>query len=132
MSQRTMGRSAIVLTLALAIGVLGLYTCWPRPADLHGFDPAAMARLDIGALPVARNDGQLEGMITDRDLALRVVAEGRDPRTTKVGEIGREGTVVTVDGNPVTPLRLAFAAGLAMVSTRVGLWCGNGLARVQR
>ena len=41
-----MGRSAIVLTLALAIGVLGLYTCWPRPADLHGFDPAAMARLE--------------------------------------------------------------------------------------
>ncbi len=34
--------------------------------------------------------------------------------------------------NPVTPLKLAFAAGLAMVSTRVGLWCGNGLARVQR
>src|SRR2546423_2135752 len=57
---------------------------------------AAMARLDIGALPVARNDGQLEGMITDRDLALRVVAEGRDPRTTRVGEIRREGTVVTV------------------------------------
>ena len=37
-----------------------------------------------------------------------------------------------IRGNPVTPLRLAFAAGLAMVSTRVGLWCGNGLARVQR
>ena len=41
-----MGRSAVALTLALAIGVLGLYTCWPRPADLRGFDPAAMARLE--------------------------------------------------------------------------------------
>ena len=57
---------------------------------------AAMARLNVGALPVARNDGQLEGMITDRDLALKVVAEGRDPRTTKVGEISEIAGVVTI------------------------------------
>ena len=54
-----------------------------------------MARLDVGALPVARNDGQLEGMSTDRDVAVKVVAAGRDPRTTRVGEISEAG-VVTV------------------------------------
>jgi CBS domain-containing protein len=57
---------------------------------------AAMARLDIGALPVAANDGRLEGMITDRDVAVKVVAEGRDPRTTLVGEISKKAGVATV------------------------------------
>src|SRR4051812_10084230 len=37
-----------------------------------------MARLDIGALPVADGD-RLVGMITDRDIAVRAVGEGRSP-----------------------------------------------------
>ncbi len=37
-----------------------------------------------------------------------------------------------IRGDPVTPLKLGFAALLAMTSSRVGLWLGNGLARVQR
>jgi CBS domain-containing protein len=40
-----------------------------------------MAREDIGSLPVGEND-RLIGMITDRDIALRAVAEGRGPDTT--------------------------------------------------
>lgn len=40
----------------------------------------AMAELDIGALPVEEND-RLVGMITDRDIAVRAVAEGRSPDT---------------------------------------------------
>ena len=39
-----------------------------------------MAELDIGALPVEEND-RLVGMITDRDIAVRAVAEGRGPDT---------------------------------------------------
>jgi len=39
-----------------------------------------MAREDIGSLPVGEND-RLIGMITDRDIALRAVAEGRSPNT---------------------------------------------------
>lgn len=42
-----------------------------------------MAKLDVGALPVC--DGErLVGMVTDRDIAVRAVAEGRDPDTTTV------------------------------------------------
>jgi hypothetical protein len=41
-----MGRRTMALTLALAVGVFGLYICWPRGADLRAFDPAAMARLE--------------------------------------------------------------------------------------
>jgi len=44
-----------------------------------------MKMLDVGPLPVC--DGQrLVGMITDRDITVRGVAEGRDPRSTPVGE----------------------------------------------
>jgi CBS domain-containing protein len=32
-------------------------------------------------------DGQLSGLVTDRDIAVRVLAENRDPVTTLVGEI---------------------------------------------
>ncbi len=38
----------------------------------------AMARLDAGAMPVGEND-RLVGMITDRDIAIRGVAEGKGP-----------------------------------------------------
>ena len=38
----------------------------------------AMANLDAGALPVSEND-RLVGMITDRDIAVRGVAEGKGP-----------------------------------------------------
>lgn len=40
----------------------------------------AMAQLDVGLLPVAEDD-HLVGMITDRDLAIRVLGKGRGPDT---------------------------------------------------
>jgi CBS domain-containing protein len=44
-----------------------------------------MSRLDIGPLPVC--DGErLVGMLTDRDITIRVTARGCDPNTTKVRE----------------------------------------------
>jgi len=45
-----------------------------------------MARVDAGALPILEND-RLSGIITDRDIAVRAVGEGRDPATTKVRDI---------------------------------------------
>jgi CBS domain-containing protein len=44
-----------------------------------------MCELDIGALPVA-DDDRLVGMITDRDIVIRAVAEGLGPSAT-VGEV---------------------------------------------
>ncbi len=41
---------------------------------------------NVGALPVGEGD-KLVGMLTDRDVALRLVAEGRDPARTKVREV---------------------------------------------
>lgn len=57
---------------------------------------AEVARLmkteDIGAIPVGKDD-KLIGMITDRDLTLRVLAEGRDPAKTKAEEVMTKGII---------------------------------------
>ena len=53
-----------------------------------------MRDLDVGALPICGSDDRLAGMITDRDIAIRAVAEGKDPGTVKVSELA--------DGKPVT------------------------------
>jgi CBS domain-containing protein len=45
-----------------------------------------MASEDVGAVPVVK-DGRLAGLVTDRDIVVRVLAEGRDPSSTTVGEI---------------------------------------------
>lgn len=45
-----------------------------------------MKALDIGPLPIC--DGErLVGMLTDRDITIRAVAEGRDPHNTRVSEV---------------------------------------------
>jgi CBS domain-containing protein len=45
-----------------------------------------MKDLDVGPLPVCFDD-RLAGMVTDRDIVLRAVAEGRDPKTTRVRDV---------------------------------------------
>lgn len=65
-----------------------------------------MAREDIGPLPVVEND-RLVGIVTDRDLVVRVLAEGRDPRSTTVREVAsKEPVTVSVDDDLVTTLDL--------------------------
>jgi CBS domain-containing protein len=46
-----------------------------------------MAEHSVGALPVCSDNDRLLGMITDRDIVVRGLAEGRDPASTKVGEL---------------------------------------------
>lgn len=47
---------------------------------------------DIGAIPVGEND-KLVGMVTDRDIAVRAVATGKDPKATKVRDVMTKGIV---------------------------------------
>jgi CBS domain-containing protein len=56
-----------------------------------------MKKEDIGPVLVINNekDKTLIGIVTDRDLALKVVGEGRDPKNTKVGDV-MTGKVVTI------------------------------------
>ncbi|WP_007026546.1 CBS domain-containing protein [Saccharomonospora iraqiensis] len=46
-----------------------------------------MASAGVGALPVRGEDGELKGMLTDRDIVVKVLAEGKDPVAVHVGEL---------------------------------------------
>jgi CBS domain-containing protein len=62
----------------------------PRTVNLNDsvVDAAhIMEEEDVGSVPVVDTDNILVGMITDRDIALRIVAAGRDPRSTAAGEV---------------------------------------------
>jgi len=57
---------------------------------------AKLADLDVGALPICGEDGKLKGMLTDRDIVVKCLAQGGDPRTATAGSLA-EGTPVWVD-----------------------------------
>jgi CBS domain-containing protein len=64
--------------------------------DMNAGDAAAlMAAHDIGALPITEGD-TLVGLVTDRDLVLRVIAERKDPRSVPLGEIATMRGIETV------------------------------------
>jgi CBS domain-containing protein len=54
-----------------------------------------LADLDVGALPICGDDDRLKGMLTDRDIVVKVLAQGKDPASTKAGELG-QGKPVTI------------------------------------
>ena len=54
-----------------------------------------LKELDVGALPICGEDDRLKGMLTDRDIVVKVLAEGKDPASTKAGELG-QGDAKTV------------------------------------
>jgi CBS domain-containing protein len=56
-----------------------------------------LAELDVGALPICGEDNRLKGMLTDRDIVVKVLASGKDPANTRAGELGQgDGKVVTI------------------------------------
>ena len=54
-----------------------------------------MAELDVGALPICGEDDRLKGMLTDRDIVVKAIAEGNDPGSTKSSEFA-QGKPVTI------------------------------------
>ena len=59
------------------------------PSDTVSQAARIMRREDVGPVPVVNDDQhkQLIGIVTDRDLALKVVAESRDPNHTMVSDV---------------------------------------------
>ena len=53
-----------------------------------------LAQHDVGALPVCDGQQHVRGIVTDRDIVVHGIAQGKDPRKTTVGEI--------VTPNPIT------------------------------
>lgn len=66
--------------------------------DMNAADAAGLMKsLDVGVIPVVEDD-RLVGLVTDRDLVLRVVAERRDPMEVRIGDIlTRSPVTVTPD-----------------------------------
>lgn len=58
-----------------------------------------LASNDIGGVIVCNDDRRLQGMITDRDIAVEVVAAGKDPDSTRAGDLltGRETVTIGAD-----------------------------------
>src|ERR671928_1472902 len=56
-----------------------------------------LAELNVGSLPICGEDDRLKGMLTDRDIVVKVLAEGKDPASTKAGELGQgDSKTVTI------------------------------------
>lgn len=55
-----------------------------------------MRDLGVGALPVCGEDNRLKGMITDRDITVKVIAEAQDPTAVKVIDLAEQPEVVTI------------------------------------
>ena len=58
-----------------------------RPEDTASQAATLMKQEDCGAIPVVKDGGMLVGIITDRDIVVRVVAAGKDPRSTPVSAV---------------------------------------------
>jgi CBS domain-containing protein len=54
-----------------------------------------LAELEVGSLPICGEDDRLKGMLTDRDIVIKVLAQGKDPSSTRAGELG-QGDAKTV------------------------------------
>jgi CBS domain-containing protein len=104
----------------------------------HTLEAAAriMAEIDAGVLPVAEND-RLVGMITDRDIAVRAVAQGKGP-DTRVREVMTTDVKYCYEDEPIThvavnmgDLRIRRLPVLNREKRLVGILSVGDLAQVQ-
>ncbi|WP_228988829.1 CBS domain-containing protein [Streptomyces sp. DH8] len=54
-----------------------------------------MKDLGVGALPICGEDNKLKGMLTDRDIVVKVLGEGKDPASCPAGDLA-QGEAVTI------------------------------------
>jgi len=71
-----------------------------RPDDNLQQAARRMKDLDVGPLPVCDHD-KLVGMLTDRDIVVRAIAEGRDPATTRVRDVMSPGICACFEDDDV-------------------------------
>ena len=71
-----------------------------------------MAGEDVGSLPICGEDDRLKGMLTDRDIVVKVLAQGKDPSSVKAGELGQgDGNTVTIGADDSIDEALRTMAG---------------------
>ncbi len=55
-----------------------------------------MASYDFGVVPIVDPERHLVGVVTDRDIVIRVLASGLDPQTVELGDIATNKNLVTI------------------------------------
>ncbi|MCM4079216.1 CBS domain-containing protein [Paractinoplanes hotanensis] len=60
-----------------------------------------MSELGVGSLPICGEDNRLKGMLTDRDIVVKALAQGRDPSSCTAGEFA-QGKPVTIGADDDT------------------------------
>jgi CBS domain-containing protein len=55
-----------------------------------------LAQFDVGAMPICGEDDRLKGMLTDRDIVVKVIAAGKDPSSVTAGDLADQPEVVTI------------------------------------
>jgi CBS domain-containing protein len=73
------------------------------PTDSVAKVADVMKNRNIGSIPVIENEQtqKLTGIVTDRDLAMRIIAEGRDAKSTKVEAVMTRKVVTCFTGDDV-------------------------------
>jgi CBS domain-containing protein len=79
------------------------------PTDSVRAAADVLKRLNIGSAPVC-NGRSLVGMITDRDIAVRAVADGRDPVNTPVEQVMTRDVIYCFDDQDVQEVADAMAS----------------------
>jgi CBS domain-containing protein len=77
--------------------------------DMNAADAAAlMKQFDVGVIPVTRGN-ELLGLVTDRDLVLRVLAERQDPTRVQIGGILTKSPVTVSPDTKISEARQLMA-----------------------
>lgn len=80
------------------------------PGESAALAARLLSRHNVGSLPVCGEDGNLRGIVTDRDIVTRCVAAEEDPAQTPVRDImTRNCTTVSPDDDPREATRLMAA-----------------------
>jgi CBS domain-containing protein len=60
-----------------------------------------LAELDVGAMPICGEDNRLKGMLTDRDIVVKTLAQDRNPGDVRAGELAQGEPVTIAPDDPV-------------------------------
>jgi CBS domain-containing protein len=73
-----------------------------EPDDTIARAAERMREMNIGSLPVCGDEGKLVGIVTDRDIIIRAIADGSDPLTVHVGDVMTSDIVYCFEDQPIS------------------------------
>ena len=87
-----------------------------------------LAELNVGSMPICGDDDKLKGMVTDRDIVVKVIAQGKNPASTPVSELATQDEVVTIGADD--PLEEALSTMTAHKVRRLPVIDGHELVGI--